>query len=183
MSISDEDLAEALAVARGFEAGEIVRTKSVHAGWLKVARHARELLTPDMQMPPFPGSPGPLQPGDIVSVRGVVKIAPPTPGAGVHVLLDEGCVTALVTPRTVTLIERPAPIEPDWQPGDVAQDENGTRYVYGSGTVGAATRPWLRIVPSPMWVRRDEIPGTLTPCDVVPREGTSRSRNTSSDLI
>lgn len=179
MSISDEDLA--LRLARAYHWEHAAPTWDTMAeskeDWLKVLARARhELLTPDMQMPPFPGSPCPLQPGDIVSVRGVVKIAPPTPGAGVHVLLDEGCVTALVTPRTVTLIERPAPIEPDWQPGDVAKSGgpkgDGTLYRYWPHD-GDMFAPWLSIHSNrdiERWVTRGQIPGTLTLCDIVPRE-------------
>lgn len=179
MSISDEDLA--LAMYR-----YAVQTRDdakLHAGnsekWLRAAAKARELLTPDMQMPEPESFTGPLRPGDVVSVRGVVhELDPPHPY--VNVMIDGyrgtgiGAGMLWLDTEHVTFIERPVPPEPDWQPGDVAKSDgpkgDGTLYRYWPENGGHA--PWLSLhrAAHVRWVSREKIPGTLTPCDVVPRK-------------
>lgn len=179
MSISDEDLARELRRARNMTGSWADMGEPIRFAWFAVAAKARELLTPDMQMPPLPGSLGPLQPGDVVSVRGVVhEIDPPHPQVSVR--LDGYMGASLgahgwIKADEVTLIERPAPIEPDWTPGDVAKSSgpkgDGTLYRYWPDGPSPSI-PWLSLHKSrlPRWVNRTQIPGTLTPCDVVPRE-------------
>lgn len=169
MTISDEDLARELRKARNMTGSWADMGEPIRFAWFAVAAKARELLTPDMQMPPFPGSLGPLQPGDVVNVRGVVKEAFKDGSALVMMPHDHRVPCPA---HQVTLIERPTPPEPSWQPGDVAQDERGTLYRYWPHD-GDMFAPWLSIHGNrdiERWVTRAQIPGTLTPCDVVPRE-------------
>lgn len=150
--------------------------------WYAVAAKARELLTPasrTIDLAPLVDDPGPLQPGDVVSVRGVVhELDPPHPY--INVTIDGyrgtgiGAGMLWLESQHVTFIERPAPPEPDWQPGDVAKSDgpkgDGTLYRYWPENGGHA--PWLSLhrAAHVRWVGREKIPGTLTPCDVVPRK-------------
>lgn len=162
MSISDEDLARKLFEDDGKHQWGPHLAPIVCMRWRGVAAKARELLTPDMQIPPFPGSLGPLQSGDVVSVRGVVKMT--ARDSMVQVELAGNFGTRLrVGAEWLTLIGRPAPPEPDWAPGDVAKSESDTLYAYRWDGM------WVDCAAG-VAVKRSEIPGTLTPCDVVPRE-------------
>lgn len=103
---------------------------------------------------------GGLKPGDVVSVRGVVTKTFDTPSRLADVALNNGCTQVRVGAEWLTFIERPAPPEPDWQPGDLAEDDHGNRFVF---QVAPKVRPWLGLDgPSAgRWHARDEIPGPL----------------------
>lgn len=111
---------------------------------------------------------GELKPGDVVSVRGVVE------------RVDNGNVKIQIagaedkpltlSARRLTFIERPAPPEPDWQPGDLAEDDDGVRYSYSEPGIRAA---WLTLASPPAerkWLTRSQIPGPLHKLTVT-REG------------
>lgn len=112
---------------------------------------------------------GPLQPGDIVSVRGVVERGPIKAAQSMWVRLPAGNGDWF-RPEDLTLIERPAPPEPDWQIGDVARLEGSEDlYVMRKERYG---KGWYRLSDG-FRFQLSEIPGTLIPCDIVRREKTT----------
>lgn len=129
-----------------------------------------------LTMPPEGG----LKPGDIVSVRAIViSECIPTPGKGtdtpwVNIQFDGAQLPydyRTIDPAHLTLIERPAPAEPEWQPGDLAEDERGSRYA-NHGI--RESLPWLKLNPEEgevRWYSRAQIPGPLFRLTVTRDEG------------
>lgn len=113
------------------------------------------------------------QPGDIVSVRGVV-----TPYAKTPAITLGNATVAIADCNDITLTERPVPPEPDWAVGDVVQAstvcdlfgadlaENDDKFIFVNRE-DSDEPPWLRIATG-RYYRRDEL-GTLTPCDITLR--------------
>lgn len=207
MTITDNQLAEALADARGIPVEWRAVGRVNQNRWRAVARKARELLheefaawlkaqRDDWDMytdraewaslnsalvslghialtPPanasiaLSGTFDPLQPGDRVSVHATVVdyCLGKKDVAWVNIMFDGAQVPDFRTidPAYLTLIERPAPPEPDWQPGEYAKDERGDDWRC------IAPGSWINTLGARI-VARDEIPGPLTPCDVVPRK-------------
>jgi hypothetical protein len=97
---------------------------------------------------------GGFKPGDVVSVRGVVRMIHP----------EGGDLRVELGPAVLAFIERPAPPEPDWQPGDLAEDERGERYIYADPDDRS---PWIQVwqkgnsVAGASWYSRDGILGPL----------------------
>lgn len=133
-------------------------------GWRRAVLAALEAL-PAPEPAPFPvagalAQPGGgLKPGDVVSMRGVVKYVGT---AAVDVAFDDdgGLRTVPLMLADLTFIERPAPPEPDWQPGDLAEDERGARYVCAAPLGTGASVTFCAIAAGTRW-SRDEIPGPL----------------------
>jgi len=74
------------------------------------------------------------------------------PRSIVWILLKAGAVITEVAPPP-----EPEYVEPEWQPGDWAEDECGEQYVFGPQSAGDST-PWFRaLVGERRWFGRDEI--------------------------
>lgn len=128
----------------------------------RMAGHALTLLAGAPAVPP--AEPYVPQVGDIVGMDGVVTHV----SNGLARVDCKGQNGIWLRSERLTLIERPPPPEPDWQPGDVAQDESGEVYLVNStlldGVIFAGS-DGLR------YYGRDEIDGPLKRCRIVPEDG------------
>jgi hypothetical protein len=128
-------------------------------GWRSAVLAALEVLP---EPTPAPAPADGLKPGDVVSVRGVVhELDDPRPYVSVKIDGYRGAslgASGWMDLAHVTFVERPAPPEPDWQPGDLAEDDNGVRYAYADP---GSLVPWLDVTDGNSWFGRDEIPGPL----------------------
>lgn len=106
----------------------------------------------------FPG--GGLRPGDVVSVRGVVKYVG-TAAADVAFDDDGGLRTVPLMLADLTFIERPAPPEPDWQPGDLAEDDMKRRFSNIGPVAWFVLGEDSSVDLSDRIFSRDQIPGPL----------------------
>lgn len=110
-----------------------------------------------------------FKPGDRVSLRGVVENGLRSPmQTAVMLVTGLGHTAALYfDPSAVTFIERPAPPEPDWRPGDLAEDDEHEAYVLRPGYSNETA--WWRIRDGVRF-DRDEIPGPLYPLTVTRKD-------------
>lgn len=133
--------------------------------WRSAVLAALEAL-PESAPAPFPVAgalaqpEGGLKPGDVVSVRGVVRSGSKT--QMLIELADDDHPPVWVDSACLTFIERPAPPEPDWQPSDLAEDDDGARYFVVLENARSIPGRVPRFIDSEnRWLRRDEIPGPL----------------------
>lgn len=112
-----------------------------------------------------PESPYVPRKGDIVSIRATVTAeSAGANGKLIGIEVDGGDAQLFVYSYRLTLIERPVPPEPDWQLGDLAEDENDKRYAY------AGDGRWRELATDELWTRTKTFPGRLFRLTVT-REG------------
>lgn len=157
MSISDESLATELYRA-GIGIDDALLSATNRKKWLNAARRAREVLYAELRPQPSIMTDGGL------AARIRLWSTGNDDWEGASRTAKENWISVA---RKVRAELRP---EPDWQLGDMAQDARGTIYVRTdiARSAGQADQ-WLDVRSGTAWTR-DQIPGALIPCDVVPRE-------------